>query len=77
MVISYNSGSRRDRNFQYLTNIILSMLYVSRKGHAIDIPCSLVVALGKRARASDPPPPLLTYIVCHLLVIFFNFEMIT
>ena len=30
----------------------------SRKGHAIDVPCSLVVALGRRARASDPPPDL-------------------
>ena len=49
------------------------MFYASRKGHAIGIPCSLVVAVGREARAPDP---LLTYIACHFLVIFFSFEMI-
>ena len=33
------------------------MFYASRKGHAIGIPCSLV-ALGRGARAPDPPPDL-------------------
>ena len=69
----YNSVSRRDPNFKSVTHILLSMFYASRKGHAIGIPCSLVVALGRGARAPDAPPDLYRLpLPCYIFI----FEMI-